>query len=165
MVRVVRWRLELIKIFFVSQVNHSGTWHLQVSGSKIWNLRPNLEAEWPHGAPNNTYVLSPPLTQFRIDTFFTPETSFRNKTPRCTLFASQQPSDCCGRGGRPTDDQHAALVSRDPDPPDPPRTPPDQHQLRSRLPDCSPRFRRPRGAVWSICDGQFFYFWFFVPRF
>jgi hypothetical protein len=29
----------------IDQVYHSGTWHVQLAGTKVWNLRPNLEGE------------------------------------------------------------------------------------------------------------------------
>jgi hypothetical protein len=32
------------------QITHSGTWHVQLAGTKAWNLRPNPDAHWPAGA-------------------------------------------------------------------------------------------------------------------
>mmetsp|Transcript_29666 Transcript_29666/g.83649 ORF Transcript_29666/g.83649 Transcript_29666/m.83649 type:complete len:726 (-) Transcript_29666:129-2306(-) len=31
------------------KITHSGTWHAQQSGSKVWFLRPDAAAEWPYG--------------------------------------------------------------------------------------------------------------------
>jgi hypothetical protein len=31
-------------------ISHSGTWHMQLAGSKVWSLRPNPAADWPAGS-------------------------------------------------------------------------------------------------------------------
>ena len=31
-------------------ISHSGTWHMQLAGSKVWRVRPNPNAPWPAGA-------------------------------------------------------------------------------------------------------------------
>ena len=33
----------------VDEVSHGGTWHVQVSGTKTWQLRPNEQGSWPAG--------------------------------------------------------------------------------------------------------------------
>jgi hypothetical protein len=44
----------------IDQVYHSGTWHVQLAGTKVWNLRPNLDGEWPSGSP-------PPIPSLRVE--------------------------------------------------------------------------------------------------